>query len=79
MAHRPSCSAARGILPDQGSNLCPLHWQEGVPEDFQQEVVCSADEEGLDRKERACEQGDWPGQHPLVQEEMTRVQTRAEL
>ena len=27
VAHRPSCSAACGILPDQGSNLCPLHWQ----------------------------------------------------
>ena len=26
---RPSCSAACGILPDQGSNLCPLHWQVG--------------------------------------------------
>ena len=25
--HRPSCSAACGILPDQGSNLCPLHRQ----------------------------------------------------
>ena len=22
-----SCSAACGILPDQGSNPCPLHWQ----------------------------------------------------
>ena len=22
-----SCSAARGIFPDKGSNLCPLHWQ----------------------------------------------------
>ena len=22
-----SCSAARGIFPDQGSNACPLHWQ----------------------------------------------------
>ena len=22
-----SCSAAREILPDQGSNLCLLHWQ----------------------------------------------------
>ena len=21
------CSAACGIFPDQGSNLCPLHWQ----------------------------------------------------
>ena len=27
VAHRPSCSAARGILPDQGPNPCPLHWQ----------------------------------------------------
>ena len=27
MAHRLSCSAARGIFPDQGSNPCPLHWQ----------------------------------------------------
>ena len=25
VAHGPSCSAARGILPDQGSNPCPLH------------------------------------------------------
>ena len=27
VAHRPSCSTACGIFPDQGSNLCPLHWQ----------------------------------------------------
>ena len=27
VAHGPSSSAARGIFPDQGSNLCPLHWQ----------------------------------------------------
>ena len=27
VAHRPSCSAACGIFPDQGSNLRPLHWQ----------------------------------------------------
>ena len=27
VAHGPSCSVARGILPDQGSNPCPLHWQ----------------------------------------------------
>ena len=27
VAHGPSCSAACGILPDQGSNLCLLHWQ----------------------------------------------------
>ena len=27
VAHGPSCSVACGIFPDQGSNLCPLHWQ----------------------------------------------------
>ena len=27
VAHGPSCSTACGILPDQGSNLCPLPWQ----------------------------------------------------
>ena len=27
VAHGPSWSAACGILPDQGSNPCPLHWQ----------------------------------------------------
>ena len=29
VAHGPSCSAACGIFPDQGSNPCPLHWQAG--------------------------------------------------
>ena len=24
-----SCSTTRGIFPDQGLNLCPLHWQVG--------------------------------------------------
>ena len=27
VAHGPSCSAACGILPDQGLNLRPPHWQ----------------------------------------------------
>ena len=27
VVHRPSCSTACGIFPDQGSNPCPLHWQ----------------------------------------------------
>ena len=27
VAHGPSCSAACGIFPEQGSNPCPLHWQ----------------------------------------------------
>ena len=27
VTHGPSCSAACGIFPDQGPNLCPLQWQ----------------------------------------------------
>ena len=27
VVHGLSCSAACGIFPDQGLNLCPLHWQ----------------------------------------------------
>ena len=27
VAHRLSYSEACGIFPDQGLNLCPLHWQ----------------------------------------------------
>ena len=27
VAHGPSCSVACGIVPDQGSNPRPLHWQ----------------------------------------------------
>ena len=27
VAHGPSRNTACGILPDQGSNPCPLHWQ----------------------------------------------------
>ena len=27
VAHTLSCLVACGIFPDQGSNLCPLHWQ----------------------------------------------------
>ena len=27
VAHRPSCSEACGIFPDQGLNLCLLRWQ----------------------------------------------------
>ena len=27
VAHGPSSSVACGIIPDQGSNPCPLHWQ----------------------------------------------------
>ena len=27
MVHRLSCSMAYGIFPDQGLNMCLLHWQ----------------------------------------------------
>ena len=27
VAHRLSCFAVYGCFPDQGLNLCPLHWQ----------------------------------------------------
>ena len=27
VAHGPGCSMACGMFPDQGLNLCPLHWQ----------------------------------------------------
>ena len=27
VAHRLSCFVAYAVFPDQGSNLCPLHWQ----------------------------------------------------
>ena len=27
VAHGLSCSVTCEIFPDQGSNLCPLHWQ----------------------------------------------------
>ena len=35
-AHGLSCPMACGIFPDQGSNLCPLHWQvDSLPLDHQ--------------------------------------------
>ena len=37
VAHRFSCSAAHGIIPDQGSNQCPLLWQvDSLPLDSQE-------------------------------------------
>ena len=30
VTHGLSFSVARGIFPDQGSNLCPLHWQGNI-------------------------------------------------
>ena len=42
VAHGPSCSAACGIFPDQGSNPCPLHWQaDSQPLRHQGSPTCS--------------------------------------
>ena len=36
VAHRLTCSVECGIVPDQGSNLCSLHWQvDSYPVDHQ--------------------------------------------
>ena len=41
VAHRPSCSAACGIFPDQGSNPRPLHWQaDSQPPHHQGSPIC---------------------------------------
>ena len=38
----PSCSAACGIFPDQGSNPCPLYWQaDSQPLHHQGSPICS--------------------------------------
>ena len=45
-----SCPVACGIFPDQGSNLCPLHWQnseavdhQGSPHvEFDQDIVVNS-------------------------------------
>ena len=47
VVHRLSCSAACGIFPDQGLNLCPLH--------------CKADPEPLDHHKSAGQSPEWPG------------------
>ena len=41
MAHGLSCSAACGIVPDQGSNPCPLHWQADLNHCATREVLIS--------------------------------------
>ena len=42
VAHRLSCSAVCGILPDQGSNQCPLHRQaDSQPLCHQGSPICS--------------------------------------
>ena len=51
LADGPSCSAACGIFPDQGSNPCPLHWQadsqplrhQGSPDPFK--ILCKGSPE----------------------------------
>ena len=44
VAHRPSCSAACRILPDQGTNPCAPHWQaDSQPLRHQGSPVCFFD------------------------------------
>ena len=54
MAHRFSCSAACGIFPEQGSNLCPLHWQaDSSPLHHQgSPTAYTSEESGSEGKER---------------------------
>ena len=55
VAYGPSCSMACGILPDQGSNPCPLHWQadsqplrhQGSPSSHFLKVTCSVESETI--------------------------------
>ena len=47
VAHRPSCSMACGIFPDQGSNPCPLHWQaDSQPLRHQGNPICRLFDDG---------------------------------
>ena len=68
VAHGPSCSAACGILPNQGSNPCPLHWQadsqplrhQGSPPHPFLYSVLLADEETERRELKSVAEG-YPG------------------
>ena len=40
VAHGPSCSVACGILPDQGSNPCPLHCRQILNHCATREALC---------------------------------------
>ena len=61
VAHGPSCSAAHGILLDQGSNPCPLRWQtDSQPLCHQGSPCCLFDESYSDRCEVISHCGfDW--------------------
>ena len=52
VVHGPSCSAACGIFPDQGSNPCPLHWQaDSQPLRHQGSPICLFDNSHSNRCE----------------------------
>ena len=54
VVHRLSCSAACGILPNQGSNPCPLHWQaDSQPLHHEGSLsVCSFDQLAIGKKKQ---------------------------
>ena len=48
VAHRLSSSTACGNFPDQGSNLCPLHWQpDSYPPWTSRDVIRTEDNQQL--------------------------------
>ena len=54
-----SCSAARGIFPDQGWNLCLLHWQaDSLPLSHQGKASCIPLRGNFEYPLRT---GDWSG------------------
>ena len=72
VAHAPSCPAACGFFPDQGSNSCPLHWQVDFPlpdpqgsppQVFLEYLLCvgySAQDTLMDKSTmELCPQGAW--------------------
>ena len=70
VGHGPSCSAACGIFPDQGSNPCPLHWQadsqplrhQGSPQHFLKNVKCTSSSSADFFCERQDSKYFWPCQ-----------------
>ena len=81
--HGRNCSLACGIFPDQGSNLCPLHWQadpyplhhQGSPA-----LVTSSPSRGCDHSEdRSASHACLQTQHPVGRLTQSRCSTNKEM